>query len=100
MDPTDLARWTRFAVKGGIGKCTALCDCVAERDGDLMFLKHDEITVLMQLPDKDGVYLASSGYCEGVVGRFRGADVQFHGKLKRPVMTKRSSVNTAKSPSP
>ena len=39
MDATELARWTRFAAKGGIGKCTALCDCVAENDGDLMFLK-------------------------------------------------------------
>ena len=39
MDATELARWTRFAAKGGIGQCTALCDCVAENDGDLMFLK-------------------------------------------------------------
>jgi len=39
MDATELARWTRFAAKGGIGKCNALCDCVAENDGDLMFLK-------------------------------------------------------------
>ena len=39
MASTDLARWQRFAGKGGIGKSTALVDCVAERDGDLMFLK-------------------------------------------------------------
>lgn len=39
MDATDLARWTRFATKGGIGKCTAVHDCVAERLEDLMFLK-------------------------------------------------------------
>jgi len=39
MDASDLARWTRFAAKGGIGKCTALRDCVAERTEDLMFLK-------------------------------------------------------------
>ncbi len=34
------------------------------------------------------------GYCEGVVGRFSGSDVRFHGKLKKPVMTKRSSTST------
>ncbi|KAF8336685.1 hypothetical protein F5887DRAFT_830203, partial [Amanita rubescens] len=91
MDATELARWTRFAAKGGIGKCTALCDCVAENDGDLMFLKSDEIVVLMKLNEHEGKYL---GYCEGVVGRFSGSHVRFHGKLKKPVMTKRSSTST------
>lgn len=38
MDPIELARWTRFAAKGGIGKCTAINDCVAESSEDLMFL--------------------------------------------------------------
>lgn len=57
MDATELARWTRFASRGGIGKCTAVTDCVAEEPGDLMFLTDDEITVLMQLPDQEGVYL-------------------------------------------
>lgn len=38
MDAVDLARWTRFAAKGGIGKCTAIQDCVAKRAEDLMFL--------------------------------------------------------------
>lgn len=28
-----------FAAKGGIGKCTALVDCVAGNADDLMFLK-------------------------------------------------------------
>lgn len=73
MEAADLARWTRFAAKGGIGKCTAISDCVAENPDDLMFLKvfphsfllfhaskplqDDEITVLMQLTDPQGVYL-------------------------------------------
>lgn len=74
MDPSQLSRWTRFAKKGGIGKCLALQDCVAESPGDLMFLKvlplsilsaislkkneqDDEITVLMQIPDEEGIYL-------------------------------------------
>jgi hypothetical protein len=39
MDANELARWTRFAAKGGIGKCTAVQDCVADRPEDLMFFK-------------------------------------------------------------
>ncbi len=39
MDASELGRWTRFAAKGGIGKCTAVQDCMAEQAGDLMFLK-------------------------------------------------------------
>jgi len=39
MAAQDLARWTRFAAKGGIGRCTAIVDCVARDVGDLMFLK-------------------------------------------------------------
>ncbi|KAI0070100.1 hypothetical protein K474DRAFT_1556844, partial [Panus rudis PR-1116 ss-1] len=89
MDANELGRWTRFAAKGGIGKCTALQDCVAEEEDDLMFLKDDEITVLMQLPSEDDLYL---GYCEGVVGRFKASFVRFHGRLKKPVMAKRSST--------
>ena len=75
LEASELARWTRFAAKGGIGKCTATCDCVAESTDDLMFLKvlfrcfffvidglyvwiqDDEITVLLQLPDKENVFL-------------------------------------------
>ena len=39
MDASRFSRWTRFAKKGGIGKCLALRDCVAEQPGDLMFFK-------------------------------------------------------------
>lgn len=39
MEAAELARWTRFAAKGGIGKGIAICDCVAESADDLMFLK-------------------------------------------------------------
>lgn len=39
LEASELARWTRFAAKGGIGKCTATCDCVAESVDDLMFFK-------------------------------------------------------------
>ncbi|KAF8530690.1 hypothetical protein JB92DRAFT_2646674, partial [Gautieria morchelliformis] len=87
MEASDLARWTRFAAKGGIGKCIALQDCVAQGVEDLMFLKDDEVVVLLQLPQEDQ-YL---GYCEGVVGRFRGSAVHFHGRLKKPVFAKRQS---------
>ena len=58
MDASDLSRWTRFAAKGGIGKCTAVKDCVAQGNEDLMFIVGDEIVVLMQL-DGEGVYLVS-----------------------------------------
>ncbi|KAF9645319.1 hypothetical protein BDM02DRAFT_3076745, partial [Thelephora ganbajun] len=88
MKVHELARWTRFAAKGGIGKCTAVHDCVAQSSDDLMFLKDDEIIVLMQLQELPGTYL---GYCEGVVGKFEGSLVRFHGTLKRPVLTKRAS---------
>ncbi|KAI0736094.1 hypothetical protein C8Q76DRAFT_601033, partial [Earliella scabrosa] len=89
MDASELGRWTRFAAKGGIGKCTALQDCIAEHAEDLMFMKDDEIIVLMQLPGKGDLFL---GYCEGVVGNFHGDAVRFHGRLKKPVLTKRQSV--------
>ena len=39
MDANELGRWTRFAAKGGIGRCTATQDCLAEEPEDLMFLK-------------------------------------------------------------
>ncbi|KAF8681208.1 hypothetical protein RHS04_03261 [Rhizoctonia solani] len=96
MESADLARWQRFASKGGIGKSTALVDRIAERDGDLMFLKDDEIVVLMQLPET-GYYL---GFCEGVVGRFAITDVQVHGKLKRAVMARRPASGNPASPNP
>ncbi|KAF7798221.1 hypothetical protein EIP86_009438 [Pleurotus ostreatoroseus] len=96
MDANELGRWTRFAAKGGIGKCTATQDCIAEGAEDLMFMKGDDIVVLMQLPGEDDMYL---GYCESVVGRFRGSDVQFHSRLKKPVMTKRSSRSLSRSSS-
>ncbi|EPS95809.1 hypothetical protein FOMPIDRAFT_9545, partial [Fomitopsis schrenkii] len=96
MDATELSRWSRFAAKGGIGKCTALQDYVAEEPEDLMFMKDDEITVLMQLGDQEDVFL---GYCEGVIGRFRASYVRIHGRLKKPIMTKRSSSAQSTSPS-
>lgn len=62
MAAQELARWTRFAAKGGVGRCTATVDCVAREIGDLMFLKDDEITVLMQLPET-GYYLVRVLLC-------------------------------------
>ncbi|KAG6877529.1 hypothetical protein C0993_006323 [Termitomyces sp. T159_Od127] len=82
MEAIELRRWTRFAAKGGIGKCTALKDCVAENSDDLMFLEVSPGA------------LWRNGSCEGVVGRFYGSYVHFHGKLKKPIMAKRSSVNS------
>ncbi len=39
MEPEQLVRWTRFAAKGGIGKCTAVNDYIAQHSDDLMFLQ-------------------------------------------------------------
>ncbi|VDC03245.1 unnamed protein product, partial [Peniophora sp. CBMAI 1063] len=89
LDATQLSRWTRFAAKGGIGRATALVDYVAEQAQDLMFLKGDEIVVLMKLEEGGDVYL---GHCEGVIGRFSASNVRFHSKLKTPVRTRRSSL--------
>ncbi|THU95130.1 hypothetical protein K435DRAFT_798354 [Dendrothele bispora CBS 962.96] len=70
--------------KGGIGKCTATDDCVAEVNEDLMFMKMFQtilqdaiIAMLMQIPNTDGVY---PDYCECVVGRFQMQHVYFHSK--------------------
>ncbi|EJD50153.1 hypothetical protein AURDEDRAFT_18366, partial [Auricularia subglabra TFB-10046 SS5] len=93
MDAANLARWTRFAAKGGIGRCVAVHDCVAESPEDLMFLTGDEIVVLVQL-NEDGRFL---GYCEGVVGQFSAADVQFTTKLKKAVFAKRPGSSSSSS---
>ncbi|PWN33709.1 TBC-domain-containing protein [Meira miltonrushii] len=105
MDAHTLNAWTRFALqKGGIGSCTALIDNPATDLEDLMFMAGEKIVVLRRLDDEaqsesskgrgvisdaDAWFL---GYCEGVVGRFKGAHVQFHGKLKKPVLMRRSGV--------
>jgi hypothetical protein len=57
MNGVELLEWQRSAAKGGIGKCTAVRDRCAETERDLMFLKDDEIVVLMQVPDQQGVFL-------------------------------------------
>ncbi|KAF9538780.1 hypothetical protein CPC08DRAFT_651344 [Agrocybe pediades] len=67
LGAAELARWKWFAAKGGIGKCTALCDCVVNVfEGVSSFLSSSVIVVLYRLPDLDGSYF---GYCKGVVGR-------------------------------
>lgn len=58
MNAQDLARWTRFAGKGGIGKCTALVDCVAQEMGeDLMFLKVSLPTIGRSMADTVNEFL-------------------------------------------
>ncbi|GAA5981620.1 hypothetical protein JCM11641_003919 [Rhodosporidiobolus odoratus] len=95
LSSVELSRWVRFSKKGGIGLATAKVDKASE-DGqkDLMFLEGDQIVVLMDLGAE--VYL---GFCEGVVGLFHGREVVMQqAKLKRPVMSSRSSSSAA-SPS-
>ena len=51
--------------------------------------------------DQLGIDHLVQGSCEDVVGRFYGSDVRMHGKLKKPVFTKRpTSVTTSASPTP
>lgn len=50
---TDLARWVKFAMKGGIGKAVAKADRLADLDEDLMFLEGDEVVVLLNLDNGD-----------------------------------------------
>ena len=74
LEPADMAQWTRFVAKGGVGKCVAQCDCVAESSDDLMFLKvcccldfsasfasylvqDDEITVRLQILEPENFFL-------------------------------------------
>jgi hypothetical protein len=69
LEPANLAR---YAAKGGIGKCVAQCDCIAECSNDLMFFKgvlldldtsfvsyllQDDITVLLHIPDQENIFL-------------------------------------------
>ncbi|GAA5864945.1 hypothetical protein JCM8547_004244 [Rhodosporidiobolus lusitaniae] len=94
LSPVDLARWNRFARKGGIGTAMARKDKVSEEQGrDLMFLEGDEVVVLMDLGGAE--YL---GFCEGVVGLFNGFEVSMNqAKLKRPVISSRPSSSSASS---
>lgn len=39
MDAAEFSRWTRFAKKGGIGRCVALKNCAAAHPDDLMFFE-------------------------------------------------------------
>ncbi|CEH18204.1 tbc1 domain family member 10b [Ceraceosorus bombacis] len=108
MDAHTLNAWTRFALqKGGIGSCTALIDNPATEAEDLMFMTGEKIIVLRRLDDDNPESSSGKrrsafgdadawflGYCEGVVGRFKGGHVQFHGKLKKPVLMRRSGVGS------
>ncbi|SPO26219.1 related to MDR1 - Mac1p interacting protein [Ustilago trichophora] len=122
MDAHTLNAWTRFALqKGGIGACTALIDNPATEPEDLMFMAGEKIIVLRRLDDDAPVSSARPtsstslnkrrsdaitdseawflGYCEGVVGRFKGAHVQFHGRLKKPVLMRRSAAGSIRDSS-
>ena len=62
MDANELGRWTRFAAKGGIGKCTALQDCVAEQLDDLRSFGY--VTPhFLRLCNYPLTYLFYSGWC-------------------------------------
>ncbi|CAG8694414.1 9396_t:CDS:10 [Rhizophagus irregularis] len=78
-DSSKLKKLVEFAEKGGIGTCVASQDISAKSEADLMFYTGEVITVLKHI--KDDIYL---GYCEGVIGTFKGKTVKFNGSLKNP----------------
>lgn len=72
-------------------KRASLRCCFSLRRGGTKFICLDQLEI-------DHIV---QGSCEDVVGRFYGSDVRMHGKLKKPVFTKRpSSVTTSASPTP
>ncbi|THV04158.1 hypothetical protein K435DRAFT_649808, partial [Dendrothele bispora CBS 962.96] len=83
-DTAEFSHWRRFAAKGGIRKCTATHDCVAEVNEDLKTflttLQDNVITVLMQIPNT--VSPVCPGYYECVVGRFQTGHVHSHSEPK------------------
>ncbi|GAA5857652.1 hypothetical protein JCM9279_006477 [Rhodotorula babjevae] len=97
LSQVELQRWYRFAQKGGVGRARAKVDKVSQDAArDLMFLEGDEVVVLMDLGSSS--YL---GFCEGVTGLFNGADVVMQqARLKRPVVSTRSSSSTSRPAAP
>ncbi|GAA5899074.1 hypothetical protein JCM8208_002997 [Rhodotorula glutinis] len=97
LSQVELQRWYRFAQKGGVGRARARVDKVSQDAArDLMFLEGDEVVVLMDLGGSS--YL---GFCEGVTGLFSGADVVMQqARLKRPVVSTRSSSTTTRPAAP
>ncbi|GAA5947403.1 hypothetical protein JCM3775_000861 [Rhodotorula graminis] len=97
LSQVELQRWYRFAQKGGVGRARARVDKVSQDAArDLMFLEGDEVVVLMDLGGSS--YL---GFCEGVTGLFNGADVVMQqARLKRPVVSTRSSSATSRPAAP
>ncbi|GBB87750.1 hypothetical protein RclHR1_14230004 [Rhizophagus clarus] len=83
QNSSKLKKLVEFAEKGGIGTCVANQDISAKSEADLMFYTGEVITVLKHI--KDDIYL---GYCEGVIGTFKGKTVKFNGSLKNPKLMK------------
>nr|CAG8503650.1 8592_t:CDS:10 [Entrophospora candida] len=77
QDPKKLEKLHEFAKRGGIGKGIANQDTLADTEDDLMFFTGETVTVLKHI--KDDYFL---GYCESVIGRFKGSTVDFNGPLK------------------
>ncbi|CAJ0926132.1 11071_t:CDS:10 [Entrophospora sp. SA101] len=63
---------------GGIGKGIAIHDTLADTEDDLMFFTGDTVTILKHI--KDEYFL---GYCEGVIGKFKGSAIKFNDSPKR-----------------
>ncbi|KAF0464782.1 TBC-domain-containing protein [Gigaspora margarita] len=88
---SKLEKLHQFAAKGGIGTCVAIEDTLANSQIDLMFYTGEVITVLKQIDDD--IYL---GFCEGVIGRFKGKSVSFNGPLKTQLTSNSDNNPTRK----
>ncbi|CAJ0760151.1 9057_t:CDS:2, partial [Entrophospora sp. SA101] len=73
QDPKKLRKLHEFAIRGGIGKGIAIHDTLADTEDDLMFFTGDTVTILKHI--KDEYFL---GYCEGVIGKFKGSAIKFN----------------------
>ncbi|CAJ0643845.1 959_t:CDS:10 [Entrophospora sp. SA101] len=78
QDPKKLRKLHEFAIRGGIGKGIAIHDTLADTEDDLMFFTGDTVTILKHI--KDEYFL---GYCEGVIGKFKGSAIKFNDSPKR-----------------
>ncbi|CAJ0899039.1 18389_t:CDS:2 [Entrophospora sp. SA101] len=73
QDPKKLEKLHEFAKRGGIGKGIANQDTLADTEDDLMFFTGETVTILKHI--KDEYFL---GYCEGVIGKFKGSAIKFN----------------------
>ena len=71
LSPAELGKWSRFAIKGGIGHATAKEDRIAEGTDELMFMEGDELVVLIDLGKGEYIVSPALGHSPGQLGEAR-----------------------------